>query len=472
MLETFGRLSVPVIGLGSLRRRLTITYTAALAIGLMIFAFLSLATIDRTLENALDSRLATTVRAFAGTAAGHIAGSRVDSATVHRLIHELGIQQNGAILSRGGAIAMESVNVPAGVARVAQRATGADITYATVPGEGGLRVAALPMPGGSGGPATLVLWRPLDVISDYERIAVTIFVVTGLIIIGAALIAGSVIVTRGLQPLRTMAAVASELEAHDLSGRLSNNEWDDELRNFAATFDRMLDRLQSAFHRQRQFTADASHDLRAPLAVIRAEVDLALARARSGETDDASFRSIRDEVIEFDRLLEALLLAARADAGPVKSKPVDLADLAARATGRLEPFAVSRSVRIANEITRAPAIIGDADILERVLISLLHNGIKFSPPNGRVSLCVLDSTRTVSLFVRDEGPGFSDEALKYAFDRFWKDDAARGRSGTGLGLAIAKSAVERVGGSILIRNTQAGGAEIETVFPLAVIGRS
>ncbi len=456
------------MGSHSLRRRLTITYTAALALGLLIFAFFSLMTIDRTLENTLDARLATTTRAFAATAVGHISGYKVDSATARRLINELGIQQNGAIVNSNGTIATQSVNVPTAVVRVARRATGDSITYATIAGDDGLRVAALPIVSGSGGLATIVLWRPIDVIADYERIAVTTLAVASLLIIAGAFVAGSIIVRRGLEPLSAMAAVASEIEAHDISRRLSNSSWDEELRQFAATFDRMLDRLQSAFHRQRQFTADASHDLRGPLAVIRAEVDLALARSRDGETDDAAFRSIRDEVMEFDRLLEGLLLAARADAGPLKSTSIDLADLAARATGRLQPFAVSRSVHISNDVKKAPVIVGDADILERVLISLLHNGIKFSPPDGTVSLCVLDSTKTVSLIVRDEGPGFSQEALKNAFERFWRDDAARGRSGTGLGLAIAKSAVERVGGSILIRNTRSGGAEIETVFPLAL----
>jgi two-component system OmpR family sensor kinase len=456
------------MGSDSLRRRLTITYTATLALGLFMFALFSLMTIDQTLKNTLDARLAATARAFAATAAGHVSASTVDSATVRRLTNELGIQQNGAIVTADGGIAMQSANVPSAVAGVARHAKADAITYATVAGDGGLRVAALPIAVASGGPATILLWRPIDVIGDYERIAVTILGVASLLIIGAAFVAGSIIVARGLQPLNTMANVASEIEAHDLSRRLSNSTWAEELRTFAATFDRMLDRLQSAFQRQRQFTADASHDLRAPLSVIRAEVDLALARGRSGEMDDGTLRSIRDEVMEFDRLLEALLLAARADAGPLKSTEIDLADLAARATGRLQPFAVSRSVRIANEIKTAPVIVGDEDILERVLISLLHNGIKFSPPNGTVSLCVIDSTKTVSLIVRDEGPGFSSEALKFAFERFWKDDAARGRSGTGLGLAIAKSAVERVGGSILIRNVRAGGAEIETVFPLAV----
>ncbi len=454
------------LGAGSLRRRLAVTYTLALVVGLVLFAALSLATIDRVLENTLDARLATTMRAFAATAAGHVGTSGVDSATVRRLMDELGIAQNGAIVTDAGTVPMQSITIPAAVVAVARRATGASISYATVPQDGGLRVAALPITSGIGGRATLVVWRPIDVIADYERIAMTIFIVASVLIVAAAFAAGIVIVERGLQPLRTMAAIASEIEAHDISRRLSNNDWDDELRIFAATFDRMLERVQSAFARQRQFTADASHDLRAPLAVISAEVDLALTRPRTAIADATSFRSIRDEVREFDRLLQALLLAARADGGPVSALPIDVAELALRATDRLKPLAVSRSVRIRNDVTSCAAIVGDADILERVIVSLLHNGITFSPPDGTVSLCVRDSTRTVSLIVRDEGPGFSDEALKCAFDRFWKDDAARGRSGTGLGLAIAKSAVERAGGSIMIRNTRAGGAEIETVFPI------
>ncbi len=450
-------------GRRSLRRRLTLTLTAALGVGLLIFAFVSLATIDRTLKNTLDARLATTARAFAATAAGHVTEARVDAATVRRLIGELGIAQNGAIVTARGAIAMRSVVVPDAVARVAQHASGDMLTFVTVPDEGGLRVAALPIPGDA---ASIVLWRPIDVIRDYEGIAESIFAVASLLIIAVTLLAASIIVDRGLRPLVTMTAIASEIEAHDLSRRLGNREWDLELRDFAATFDRMLDRLQSAFGRQRQFTADASHDLRAPLAVMRAEADLALARPREAVADDLAFRSIRDEILELDELIDTLLLAARADAGPVKATPIDLADLAARATSRLTPFARSRSVRIVNAIVVPVLIVGDADVLERVVISLLHNGIKFSPPGGTVSLCTLDSTRTVSLIVRDDGPGFSDAALAHAFDRFWKDDSARGRSGTGLGLAIAKSAVERAGGTILIRNVRAGGAEIETVFPL------
>jgi signal transduction histidine kinase len=451
---------------GSLRRRLTITYTAALAVGLSIFAVVSLATIDQNLKSTLDARLGTTVRALAATAAGRVGRSKLDPTIVRRLFGELGIQQNGAIVESGGKVVLQNGVVPDAVLRFVRADTGSAVTYATVPGSGGLRVAGARV-AGPGVAATVVVWRPIDVIADYERIALVTLAATSLVIILAAFAAGTLIVERGLQPLRAMTLVASEIEAFDLTRRLDNGDWDDELRTFARTFDRMLDRLDSAFQRQRQFTADASHDLRAPLSVMRAEADLALARARRPDFDEASFESIRDEVVELDRLLEGLLLSARADAEPFQPKPIDLVGLAARASGRLQPFALSRSVHIANAVEASPPISGDAEILERMLMSLLHNGIKFSPENGTVSLCVRASADAVSLIVRDEGPGFSNDALEFACDRFWKGDTARGRGGTGLGLAIAKSAVERVGGSIAIRNTHDGGAEVETSFPRA-----
>ncbi len=451
---------------GSLRSRLTITSTAALAVGLFIFAAVSLATIDHNLRTTLDVRLATTVRAFAATAAGHVGRSGVDPAIVRRLLGKLGIQQNGAIIQSGGTIALQSGIVPSGVLRLLRTRPAGALAFATVPGEGGLRVADMRL-AGTRPPAALVVWRPLEVITDYERIALVTLSTTSLVILFAAFVAGSVVVERGLQPLREMTVVASEIEAHDLTRRLGDGRWDAELRLFARTFDRMLDRLEAGFQRQRQFTADASHDLRAPLSVMRAEVDLALARRRQETLDRLSFESLRDEVLELDRLLEALLSSARADAEPMATKEIDLVELAARASVRLEPFALSRDVRVVNRVRAAPLVRGDADVLERVLISLLHNGIKFSPAHGTVFLCVEASLDTVSLFVRDEGLGFSDEALASACERFWKADSARGRSGTGLGLAIAKSAVEKAGGSIAIRNAPDGGAEVETTFPRA-----
>lgn len=439
------------------------TYTAILAIGLALFSVLTLAAIDVTMHRTLDARLATTARAFAATAGSHIA--QANTARVRdRLLSVLGIQQNGAILLGNGTVVMESNAVPRAVASSTTRGANDETPFTTVQGtDGDLRVDVLHLAGST--PAVAVLWRPLDVVEDDERIAGITLTVTSLVLLACAMALGGTILERALRPLREMAAIASEIEARDLSRRLGKQDWDDELREFAATFDRMLDRLESAFLRQREFTADASHDLRAPLSVMRAEVDLALALPRNPVSDAKALLSFREEVQELDQLVDALLLAARADAGMLDHIVISFKETLERAIERITPFAASQAVRIVKDVALTSSLIGSSDIIERVIISLLHNGIKFSPRGGTVKVEAAESIEAVSLTIADEGGGFTDEALAHAFDRFWKGDRARGRSGSGLGLSIAKTAVERVGGSIQIRNSERGGAKIEVSLP-------
>jgi signal transduction histidine kinase len=228
----------------------------------------------------------------------------------------------------------------------------------------------------------------------------------------------------------------------------------------------MLDRLESAIQRQRQFTADASHELRAPLAVIRAEVDLALRATGSREEDKNAFVSIHEEVLALEELIDALLLAARADAGTVRLRPIDLRQAWARITQRVNSFAAAHGVRIAGSPSQE-VVLADPDILLSVLLSLLHNAVEFSPTGGTVQLAAQRCGNAVALTITDDGRGFSTAALEHAFDRFWRDDAARGRGGAGLGLAIAKTAMERMGGSISIANAPSKGALVTLSLPIA-----
>jgi sulfur carrier protein ThiS len=147
---------------GSLRRRLTLTYTLALAVGLLIYTTLSLATIDRTLRSSLDSRLATTARAIAATAAGRPATARFDPATVRRLLSELGIQQSGAILMRNGDIPVQSTAVPKAVLAVARDTQNGELRYSAVSADGGLRVLSKLIPNPDVSQATAVIDRSGD----------------------------------------------------------------------------------------------------------------------------------------------------------------------------------------------------------------------------------------------------------------------------------------------------------------------
>jgi signal transduction histidine kinase len=446
----------------SLCRRLTVTATAVLAAGLAILSLFSLFAIDQTLRTTLDSRLATTERAFVATANGRALSSSLQ----RRLLAVFGVQQNGALIADDGAVLMQSAEVPAVVLSAARKDGGTTPQFFTAVKGTSIRSIAEKVRLSSGRSVIALLWRPLDVVVDYESIAAIIFGLSGFAILTITGLLMYRIMRRGLQPLRSIATVASEIEAHDLSRRVAGSTWDVELQELAATFDRMLDRLESAFRRQRQFTADASHELRAPLAVIRAEVDLALRASRDRETDNDAFASIHEEVRALEGLIDALLVAARADGGMVRLQRINLGDVWTRIAQRVRPFASAHDVTISGVVSE-DAVVADPDILVSVLLSLLHNAVKFSPPGGTLRINAALVGRTVTLTILDEGRGFSDAALHHAFDRFWRDDAARGRGGAGLGLAIAKTAMERMGGSITIANAVPKGALVTLSLPAA-----
>jgi signal transduction histidine kinase len=431
---------------------------------LVLFAAFSLTAIDTTLKSALDARLSAVARALASTITTRGGRIVLNHATKERLLQTLGVQQNGAIILSNGSIPMQSAAVPASVRRVSKTAISSKLSFSTAGGAGSpLRVVTMPLVRGQSRIATVALWRPVDFVSDYERDAEVVFVTAMIVLISVATLLARILAKRALSPIGSMASLASDIEASDLSRRLGDAPRAAELNEFCSAFDRMLDRLKAAFDRQRQFTADASHDLRAPLSIIRAETDLAL-RGPLEEIPHAALLSIRAEVDVLDRLIDGMLHIARLETQPIFSSRFDLSEVSKAAIKRMVKFAAARSVHIKSDSTPRYAV-GNRELLERVIASLLHNAIKFAPANGHVELILTGSGNHAELSVRDDGPGFSEQALRHAFDRFWRDDAARSRSGSGLGLAIARAAVERFGGEIRLQNVATGGAQVIVRLP-------
>jgi len=300
---------------------------------------------------------------------------------------------------------------------------------------------------------------------DVEAAVIAVLCGFGLLVLIGGYAAGVIIAKRGLLPLTRMTAVVAEIAANDLTLRVGPQAHADELGLLAATFDRMLDRLQAAFERQRQFTADASHDLRAPLSTLRAEVDLALRHERTNAQYRQALEEIAIDADHLDRLIDALLAAARSDSGDIELRPLDLGTIAAAAVAEIAPLAQAKSVAIEPDISSGASILGDADLLGRALLATLHNALKYTPSGRSIHISVTAVADVACLRVRDEGPGFSPAALVHALDRFWRDDSARGRSGSGLGLAIALAIVQRCGGDLAIDNCAAGGAQVTMTFP-------
>jgi two-component system OmpR family sensor kinase len=252
-----------------------------------------------------------------------------------------------------------------------------------------------------------------------------------------------------LRPTREITEQGRAIEAGTLSERITAHADVVEFQSLVTVLNGMLYRLDQAFQVQRRFTADASHELRAPLTVLRGDIDVALKRHRSAEEYRATLERCRDEVVGLSRLAENLLVLARSDAGfPLEERTeIDVRMLAAQIADRYRPFAAERRIRI--DVTGEHAVTtGDPRSLSRVVGNLIDNAVKFSPGGGRVVVEV-SNAREVLLTVRDDGPGVASEHVPHLFTRFFRGDPARPRAeGAGLGLAIAKAGAEAHGGCV------------------------
>jgi signal transduction histidine kinase len=225
---------------------------------------------------------------------------------------------------------------------------------------------------------------------------------------------------------------------------------------------------RDALRRQREFAADASHELRTPLTVIRASVDdLERHGSEPVATVGTALTDIRDEVDALTTMVDDLLLLARSDSGAIELErvPVDLGDIAS--SGALALGAVATERDVAVTVDPEPAeVIGDPTRLRQLVLILVDNAVRHSPPGGRVTVRVRGGGGEATLEVEDQGPGIRPEDLERVFDRFYRAPGAPG-GGTGLGLAIASWIVERHGGRIGAANRTSGGATFTARIPLA-----
>jgi two-component system OmpR family sensor kinase len=267
-----------------------------------------------------------------------------------------------------------------------------------------------------------------------------------------------------LRPVERMRSQAARLSADGLEERLSVPAARDELSRLAETLNELLSRLAMSVDRERRFVADASHELRTPLALLRAEIELALDRPRPPDELAAALRSAGDETDRLTQLAEDLLLLARLQPRgvPIRTAWIDahelLGGIASRFRQRIGRD--GRTIEIAGETRLFEA---DRLRLEHALSNLLENALRHGA--GRIRLTAGASAATVSLQVSDQGPGFPDEFLPHAFERFAQADQSRHERGTGLGLAIVAAIVEAHGGTVTAANQPGGGAIVRVSIP-------
>ena len=290
----------------------------------------------------------------------------------------------------------------------------------------------------------------------------------GLGVLSVGMFGGWWLSSRAVQPIGAMSDTVSRINSTNLSQRLELNGVDTELGGLGSLINTMLERLESSFTRQVRFTADASHELRTPVAVILAQVELALSRPREAPTYRESLEACGRAARRMNALVEDLLMLARADSGKLELRiePIDLESIAQSSVSLLEPLARLRQVHI-RLVTSPTPMMGDSDRLGQVLTNLLSNAIQYNHENGEVVLTVQSDQASATAIVEDTGNGIPENDLPLIFDRFHRVDAARSRAagGSGLGLAICRSIVEAHGGTIAVSSLLDHGSRFIVTIP-------
>jgi len=302
---------------------------------------------------------------------------------------------------------------------------------------------------------------PIQDASDAEAALLAVYVPLTVVagVVGA--IAGGVIARRSLAPLRRFAAEADAIGALDLSQRLSTPPTADEIGRLGATLNRMLERLDAALRRERQLTAEVGHELRTPLAIIRAEVEL-LGDRIVDEQLRTSLESVLEEVDRTTGVIDDMLLLARADADVVLDRPelVDLGEIARTVVTRFSAVAAGQGVTLG--ALGEARLAGDARAIERAVANLVDNAVRHTPAAGAVEIEVERRDRGAVLTVRDTGPGVPADALGTMFDRYTRAGSRRGAAGLGLSIVAAVAASHH--GNVHARNRPEGGLEITVEF--------
>jgi signal transduction histidine kinase len=300
------------------------------------------------------------------------------------------------------------------------------------------------------------------------------FVALGVLFV-ASLGIGWVIAGQVLAPIQRITEVARDIQATDLARRIQLQGPDDELKQLADTFDDMLGRLEGAFDAQQRFVADASHELRNPLAVIRTNIDVALADEKA-DTDDLRQTAtvVKRASDRMARLVDDLLLIARRETPGQRDDLVDLSAVMSEEADEFAAAARRKDVALDLSIRSGLVVSGDRDALKRAVANLLENAVRYAREGGHVGLRSGRERSWAWISVSDDGPGIAPEFHERVFDRFFRVDKARARSqgGSGLGLSIVRQIARTHGGDVQLRSTPGEGATFVIWLPLTSSAQS
>ncbi len=288
--------------------------------------------------------------------------------------------------------------------------------------------------------------------------------------LGLSILSGRLIARKVLQPIETITRAARTIEAQDLNRRLPVANPQDEIGQLVGVLNSLLSRLEGAFVQMRQFSADAAHELRTPLAVLRCGMEVVAARARSVEEYQEALGASIEEVSRLSRIVDNLFTLARADAGNQEFiwAPVDLSELLQEVYEQAELMAETKGLGVSLHTNGEVFVQGDCLRLKQLFLNLVDNAVKYTSAGGSIHLAVEHEEQWAKVVVKDTGIGIPTEALSHIFDRFYRVDKARSLddTGGGLGLSICQWVAQAHGGTITVQSRVGSGSTFIVSLPV------
>jgi signal transduction histidine kinase len=436
-----------------IRIRLTAGFTAVMALVLLAVATLTIAHTKESLDAAITDSLSDKLANLRPMAADNdliLAGGGPDTA-------EQVIAPDGQVLAASPNLAGQTALTPTelDIARRKQLV----VDHSRLGNlDGPVRVAAGPAPGGRLVVAAQSLADRDSAVANLRNELATSFP----IVLLAAALGAYLLAAAALRPVERMRARAASISATDAQARLPVPPARDEIHHLGTTFNDLLQRLQDALERERQFVSDAGHELRTPLSLLTTELELALRRPRSNPELIAAMRSALDETTRLSRLARDLLTVA--DTGRSAEPPT--VDLRTELLAIGERYRRSLGGQLDIDCPAGHYVRADPDDLDRIISNVIDNATQHGAPPITIHV-QSGGPDGVEIRVGDHGPGFPPGFLPYAFDRFSRADTARTVGGTGLGLAIVDTLTQRNHGTVTAHNRPAGGAEITILLAAA-----
>jgi heavy metal sensor kinase len=463
--------------LTTLRGRLTLWYTAILSAMLALLGATSVMMLDHGLRSNIDDSLHSVAQAIAGSVRRPSFFPPGIDETLESMLGPQLAERFFQLLDRYGQpdprlAPRERSKLPLSPAALhnAERGEATWETVALPPGSAKkFRLLTFPVVRNNATVNIVQVAMSLEnVDATRSRFLLVLLLLAPAALAGSAL-GGWFLARRALSPVDAMVEAARRIEAEDLTKRIPALSSGDELERLAAVLNDMLARLERSFGAARRFSADAAHEFRTPLTILKGEIEVALKSREASAEMRQALVSCLEEVERLNSLVEDLLLMARMEGNALSARPtrVNLAQVVEDVAPALGELAA----RAGNRCTISPApplwIEGYDSLLFRLVFNLAENAIKYTPAGGKIEVSLQPQNGSAVLQVKDNGPGIAAEVLEHIFDRFYRGDPAREGGGTGLGLALVRSIVQLHQGQIRVSSTVGQGSCFQVSLPLA-----